>query len=186
MAIVIILARGKLHSFNDDKLFKNVFSLPLFFIFVLPPTDLATLCPRVSDIISSRHFIARRQHLRFPPSCPGFESGRWFRVPLTFWIVFCQRTQETKLRKNLKKRLSRSMPSQMSFLQCNVTSLLFIRIKSSVFQNQITLISYFLTWFSEEEEKRRAKEEPESGGISWGMTDDDVEVSFPGTSCFSF
>jgi hypothetical protein len=29
----------------------------------------------------------------------------------------------------------------------------------------------------EEEEQRRAKDEPECAGISWGMTDDDGEVS---------
>ena len=97
-----------------------MFFLPFFFIYVLPPTDLATLCPRVSDIISSRHFIARRQHLRFPPSCPGFESGRWFRVPLTFWIVFCQRTQETKLRKNLKNDWA--VPCHLKWASCNAMS----------------------------------------------------------------
>ena len=164
---------------------KNVFSA--FLLHLCPPSN------RFSDALSTcqRSYKLEAFHSTEAAFALPTQLSRvriWTLIQSTSAIINCILSAHAgnEIEKKPQKRLSRSMPSQMSFLQCNVTSLLFIRIKSSVFQNQITLISYFLTWFSEEEEKRRAKEEPESGGISWGMTDDDVEVSFPGTGCFSF
>ena len=68
-------------------------------------------------------------------------------------------------------------------MQCHLLIIYSYQVVRLSKSNCIDLL--FFTLFSEEEEKRRAKEEPESAGISWGMTDDDVEVSFPGTGCFS-